>query len=208
MYIDGFNLYHAVDDLGEPHLKWADYWKLGEIIIPSQTEQLVKVCYCTAYYPDDQKKWRHQQFVNAMKIKGVDVQLGHYVHEDASCRSCGSSWKKPTEKAGDINVAIHLLSDAFLDKVDHIYLITQDSDQSATAKLFKEKFPEKKFTTVAPPNRKPSSHIAKYADAKIKLTLEHIEKCVMPEILIGKPPARRPKEYSPPSGWVHPDKRP
>ncbi|MFO1241201.1 MAG: hypothetical protein U1E64_12690 [Sphingomonadaceae bacterium] len=25
VYIDGFNLYHAIDDLGQPHLKWLTY---------------------------------------------------------------------------------------------------------------------------------------------------------------------------------------
>ncbi|WP_300039544.1 NYN domain-containing protein [uncultured Roseobacter sp.] len=208
LYIDGFNLYHAIDDLNQAHLKWADYWKLGEIIIPSKSETLVKVCYCTAYYPDERKKWRHQQFVQALKIKGVDVQLGHYVYEDVDCRECDHAWKKPTEKAGDINVAIHLLHDAFMDEVDHVYLVSQDSDQSATAKMFRAKFPNKKFTTVAPPDRNFSVHIGDHASAKLKLTPEHIERCVMPEILVGPPAARRPREYTPPEGWVHPDERP
>ncbi|MFN3662808.1 NYN domain-containing protein [Yoonia sp.] len=207
MYIDGFNLYHAIDDLGENFLKWTDYWRLGETIIPSKSETLVKVCYCTAYYPDEKKKWRHQTFLNALKIKGVDVQLGHYVHEDASCRNCDNKWQKPTEKAGDINVAIHLLKDAFTDEVDHFYLLSQDSDQSATVKLFSQQFPKKKLTTVSPPGRNFSSHIMKHADSKIKLTRDHIERCVLPEILIGPPPVRRPREYAPPDGWIHPDLR-
>jgi hypothetical protein len=144
----------------------------------------------------------------ALNLTGVDVQVGHYVYEDASCRACDSTWKKPTEKAGDINVAIHLLKDAFLDEVDHANLISQDSGQSATAKMFAEMFPDKKLTTVAPPERNFSVHIGKHADTKLKLTRHHIERCVMPEILIGPPAARRPREYAPPADWVHPDNRP
>jgi hypothetical protein len=28
-YIDGFNFYHALDDLAKPHLKWVDLWALS-----------------------------------------------------------------------------------------------------------------------------------------------------------------------------------
>ncbi len=28
-YIDGLNLYHAIDDLNRPHLKWVDLWALS-----------------------------------------------------------------------------------------------------------------------------------------------------------------------------------
>jgi len=30
VYIDGFNLYHALDDLRENHLKWVDLWALSQ----------------------------------------------------------------------------------------------------------------------------------------------------------------------------------
>ena len=29
-YVDGFNLYHAIDDLRKPHLKWVNLWALAE----------------------------------------------------------------------------------------------------------------------------------------------------------------------------------
>lgn len=66
LYIDGFNLYHAIDDLKEPFLKWVNYWKIGETIIPSKSQRLVAVTYCTAFYPGDSgKKWRHEQVIGA-----------------------------------------------------------------------------------------------------------------------------------------------
>lgn len=212
LYIDGFNLYHAIDDLAQPHLKWLNYWKLGEIIIPKQTEELVRVTYCTAYYPGDpKKKWRHEQVIGAQKVFGVDVVLGHYVREDMDCRACGNQWQKPTEKEGDINVAIHLLRDGFLDHYDHAYLLTADSDQAATARMFNEQFPNKRLTSVVPPRRQPSVHITNYTDKrKIALNDLHLERCVMPQVVFkpGVANTRRPNEYAPPNGWVHPDQRP
>ena len=212
LYIDGFNLYHAIDDLKKPYLKWLNYWKLGEILIPSRSQELVRVVYCTAFYPgSQQKKWRHEQVIGAQRVHGVVVEAGHYVHEDMDCRACGASWKKPTEKEGDINVAIHLIRDAFTNEFDHAYLLTADSDQAATARMFRSQFPEKMLTTVAPPGREPSVHILKYANAgKISINETHLERSVMPQVVFkpGVANCRRPHEYAPPAEWVHPDNRP
>lgn len=77
--MDGFNLYHAIDDLRENHLKWADLWKLGEEIIPSSSQTLVMVEFCTAYFPGDHsKRIRHEAYKNALEIRGVNCHWGHY----------------------------------------------------------------------------------------------------------------------------------
>jgi hypothetical protein len=57
LYVDGFNLYHAIDDLQLDYLKWLNLWKLGELLIPSMSETLAKVVYCTAICSDDPKRW-------------------------------------------------------------------------------------------------------------------------------------------------------
>jgi hypothetical protein len=41
-YIDGFNLYHAIDDLDKPHLKWLDVCALAKSLC-RVGEDLVKV---------------------------------------------------------------------------------------------------------------------------------------------------------------------
>ena len=210
-YIDGFNLYHAVADLNENFLKWCNFWKLAETVIPSQTETLVKVVFCTAYYPGDtDKRWRHGEFNKALENCGVTVVHGHYVHEPKECRDCGATWRKPTEKETDINVALSLYQDAVADVFDTAYLLTADSDQAATAKFFRSAFPNKSLVTVSPPGRNFSVHITPYANGgKIALNKEHLEKAVLPPIVMGSgPAARRPREYDPPTWWVHPDQRP
>jgi uncharacterized LabA/DUF88 family protein len=212
LYIDGFNLYHAIADLDVPLIKWASYWHLGESIIKRRSETLVKVVYCTAHTKNQDKKWRHQQFVKAQEIHGVEVALGHFAGDRRKCNECNNEWWHPTEKAGDINVAIHLMRDGFLDQVDHAYLLTADSDQAATAKMFASQFPNKKLTSVSPPGREPSTHILSHCEQrKIKLNRDHFERCVMPEIVMKegvKGNARRPREYAPYEGWVHPNNRP
>lgn len=208
-YVDGFNLYHAIADLNEPFLKWCNLWKLAETVVPSKSEEIVKVTFCTAYYPgDERKKWRHQQYIQALTNVNVSVVMGHYVREDWKCRDCGFDWQKPTEKETDINLALSLYEDAVNDVYDKAYLVTADSDQAATANFFKKAFPKKSLVTVSPPGRKFSSHISNIADERLALNKDHLDTSVFPTIVLGERAARRPNEYEPPAWWVHPDKRP
>ena len=50
VYVDGFNLYHAIDDLNQDHLKWVNLWALSEKLIAQDgREQLVVVKYFSAF---------------------------------------------------------------------------------------------------------------------------------------------------------------
>jgi len=210
-FIDGFNLYHAIDELGQAHLKWVSYWKIGNLLIPKGTEELVAVTWCTARHPSNSSKAdRHDALVRAQKLEGVTVHKGHFVDERRDCRACSSSWMHPSEKEGDINVAIHLLRDAFHDLYDHAYLVTADSDQVATIRMFLKEFPGKSLTVVVPPGRKRSEHLHSLAKKTIQMNDGHLDKSVMRQIVggAGSGYARRPTNYDPPPGWVHPDDRP
>lgn len=48
VYVDGFNLYHAIDDLKRPHLKWLDLRALAESLL-RKDETLKSVKYFSAY---------------------------------------------------------------------------------------------------------------------------------------------------------------
>ena len=209
-FIDGFNLYHAISDLGANHLKWNSLWHLAEGLLQSRSQQLEKVVFCTAFYPDDVgKRARHERYIKAQKNFGVSVVLGHYVREDMSCRSCGHVWKKPTEKETDINLALCLIDDAHMNAFDHAYLVTNDSDQAATVKLFAQRFASKKLTIVCPPGRRHSKHLLDLSSRSLTLTQEHLEKAVMGHMIHAVDGLIvRPNEYAPPSDWIHPNNRP
>lgn len=209
IYVDGFNLYHAIRGTGRPYLKWCNLRRLGEIIIPSRDEKIVRTVFCTAYYPgDNQKRIRHERYNQALKNVGVEIVNGHYVHADFDCPECKFSESRPSEKETDINIALQMFNDARLDVYDHAYLITADSDQAATFRMIRELFPEKIITTVAPPGRNFSKSVLNYSSHKIKLNEAHLEKAVFPKLVPGKKAALRPFEYDPPADWVHPDDRP
>ena len=103
LYVDGFNLYHAIDDLGQNHLKWLNMWALGELIIPSKSQTLVKVTWCTAIRTDDVPKMlRHREYIRALEGTGVTCLQGHFARETRDCRACGVQWHAPVEKQGDV----------------------------------------------------------------------------------------------------------
>ena len=204
VYIDGFNLYHSIDDLGQNHLKWLNLWALGERLIPSRTQTLVKVVWCTAIRKDDVSKMlRHRNYIRALKGTGVTCLEGHFAREDRDCWKCGGSWQAPVEKQGDVNLAISMIDDAYRDVFDHSYLITADSDQAATVKLFVERFPNKTITSVSPPGRSHCKEILDQTDLKIAINQSHLEHCLFPRALIveGKVIAMRDASYDPPKGW-------
>jgi len=44
-FIDGFNLYHAINNLNQSHLKWLNLHSLSKTFIKSKSEILSKVFY-------------------------------------------------------------------------------------------------------------------------------------------------------------------
>jgi len=212
IYVDGFNLYHAIRDLGQSHLKWVNLWQLGQIIIPQQSQRLVGAVLCTAVpVGRSDKGQRHHWFIDAQRAYGVEVVRGHFIGEPLECRACRETRVKDTEKEGDINVALHIMRDAVLDKADHFYLLSADSDQAATVRMFRTMFPAKVITAVVPPGREPSTHLAQTVNGgTIQLSELHLERSVMPQVVLveGHTAVRRPHQYTPPEGWVHPDNRP
>lgn len=202
MYVDGFNLYYPIEEMGPGwcHLKWANLWRLGELIAEPHGATIMKVVFCTAvpaHYPD--KRDRHNTFNNAQRACGVTIIPGHHMHD-------GTKWN---EKQTDINVALSLILDAQDDLFDIGILLSADSDQGATARFFRERFPCKKLLSVAPPNRPVSDKVKPYADQHFTMSRALMERAVMPELVEGKHGViRRPDNYAPPAGWMHPDDRP
>lgn len=203
VYVDGFNLYHAIHDLGEPFLKWNCIWNLGEIFAHKGGYDLVRVTFCTAFptHKDHGTKDRFRAYTNALKARGVNVIEGHYLEE----RTTGQ-WK---EKQSDVNLALSCISDAYNGVFDAAYLVTADSDQAATARVFRDEFPEKRLIPVAPPKKPIPKKTQSFSERGFVISKDMIEACVMSGFVPGKSGGliRRPAEYDPPDWWVHPDAR-
>jgi hypothetical protein len=84
--VDGFNFYHSLEEVGAFHkYKWIDYSKLAKLFV-TKKDEIVDVFYFTAYHPIRQDKVnRHKIFIDALKMKGVNVIFGKFKMRDKEC---------------------------------------------------------------------------------------------------------------------------
>jgi hypothetical protein len=201
-FVDGFNLYHAIDELKKPHLKWFDLRKACEHLIDKSHEKIIRIVWCSAEPKDSGKRARHRAFQKALEVCNVEIKLGHFIETDEECRSCKAVYKKPNEKEGDVNLAIHAAVGAAMNEFDVGYLLTADSDQVATLKLIKQLSPNIRMHIVSPPGREHSYHLLQCVEPRMgrAMTERHIEASVLPKEVLknGKLHVSRPDSYAKP----------
>ncbi len=218
-YIDGFNLYHAIDDLKQNHLKWVDLQKMISFFVDEHTQQLVKVHYFSAF-----ATWlpescgRHRQYIKALEARGVDVNMSTFFKK---WRKCKHKWDaggaagqgdftvkflSHEEKQTDVKLALQLLNHARLEgSCDRIILVTGDSDIAPAVKMVRGYFPDKQFVLLAPPDRRHSQSLIEAAGPTKhlkKIKLSHLKRSLLPAEVkdaTGEVVAIRPLEYAPPS---------
>ena len=202
-YVDGFNLYHSVVDIGINHYKWLDLWKLSEIYAPKPNFTLTAVYYFSAlahWLPGPCS--RHQIYIEALKATGVTPILGNFKEKDRSCNRCGKTWKSHEEKETDVNLAIHLLSGAYDNTYDTAFVISGDSDLSQAIKLVLDKFPHKQIKVIIPPGLQLTSQIRTSVGGinNCRQMKEiHLERSLLPATInTGTAVINRPHDYDPP----------
>lgn len=215
LYVDGFNLYYGIESMNRPHLKWLDLNALGAFLSKQYGHEFAGTVFCTALNdkhrtsnPD--RLNRHRTYIRALEHHGVEVVKGHFIEVPRDCHNCNHAWTESNEKETDINLSISVIRDCYdaTKTIDHIYLLTADSDQAATAKFVRTQFPNKKIKSIVPPNKELSRNIYSYADGKYLLTENDLEKCLFPVSIISAGGIiRRPTQYDPPAGWVAPSLR-
>jgi uncharacterized LabA/DUF88 family protein len=155
-YIDGFNLYHAIDDLGPRfnYLKWLNLWSLSSAFVKTSTEQLRSVYYFSALaYWLKEPKERHKAFIEAVKYFGVTPVIGHFKKKPGYCKKCGAEWTAHEEKQSDVNLAAYLIHHSHTDQFDKALIMTADSDLCPAIQLILDSHHEKEITILVPPNR-------------------------------------------------------
>lgn len=177
-YVDGFNLYHAIDNLKRPALKWLDLWALASSIARTG-ETVIEVNYFSAYAtwrPDAYK--RHIEYVKALEHAGVKCIMGHFKSKTRTCLSCGATWTQHEEKETDVHIAARIVVDACEDRYDRAILITADSDLVPALDIVKARFPKKQLFVVAPPGRMTAARGLK---PRLELTTGRLAKCPLPQ---------------------------
>ena len=197
-YVDGFNLYHAVDALGEPYLKWVNLWALMNSFL-REGQTLLAVNYYSAY-----ATWlpvpyaRHRQYTSALIAAGVDVHISRFKTIMRDCRRCGAQWKSREEKETDVRMSVDIVADTLVDRCDLSIVVTADSDMKPAISRVRN-VPGKKLLMLSPPGRFRRS---RDLQPNREIERERIARCLFPREVIsnGQTVATRPPEYSPPPG--------
>ncbi len=199
VYVDGFNLYHAIDKLKKPHLKWVDLIALSKHML-WDNEQLVEVKYFSAYATWKPAQYaRHRQYVAALEHVGVRVSMAKFKKKDRECKSCSATWIGHEEKETDVKLSIALVADAYEDKFDRAIIVSADSDLVPPILMVRNKFSHKKVFVVAPPGRMSTG---RDLQPSFEITKGRLAKALLPETATATDGATvftRPREYTPPS---------
>lgn len=150
VYIDGYNLYYGC--LRKTPYKWLNIHALCSALMPGNDIRAVR--YFTAQVSgtphDPDQPTRQQTYFRALRtVPQVTIHLGHFLtHEvpmpDAADWQAGRYTPrrviKTEEKGSDVNIATHLLVDAFDDAFDVAVIISNDSDLKEPISVVRRRF--------------------------------------------------------------------
>ena len=153
VYVDGFNLYYL--GLKRTPFKWLNLLELARLHCPQFDIQAVK--YFSApvkphpNYPASQAHIKQQTYFRALgTVAGVEIILGTYLRSETRMPLLPLTTpptmvrvEKSEEKGSDVNVATHLLCDAFDNTYDVAVLISNDSDLLLPVQTVRAKFGKK-----------------------------------------------------------------
>ncbi|MDB6179674.1 NYN domain-containing protein [Paracoccus sp. Z330] len=195
VYIDGFNLYHALDDLGENHLKWLDLWAVSATLV-RKNEVVTAVKYFSAYATWMQPSYRrHQRYVAALQSRGVEFIEGRFKEKPMQCKSCGVRYNAHEEKETDVNIGVHLMADGLQNRFDRALVISADTDLNEAVRLTRAEATGKQIDIVAPPKRK-----GRNSTALFEMTVGRVRSSLLPaELEVDGKTITRPTEYDPPA---------
>lgn len=211
VYIDWFNLYHAVHNLKKPKYKWLNLRKLVWNYIDSSTHYIKTVHYFSAlasWNPSKQQK--HKKYIEALKENKVTIRMWEFRQVDKTFYKKYMSvvkvmfntakiwslykllwnsilpdcltYKTHEEKKTDVTMALQILEDAFLDRFDEAIIISWDSDIVPAIVSVRKLNLWKKFISVIPIRGK-GKYIKSFCDKHKFMTEAHIQQSLLPQVI-------------------------
>jgi len=157
IYVDGFNLYYGC--LKNTKYRWLNLEELFRNILQDD-HKIEKIHYFTAKLKssshDSTAPDRQKAYLNALRtLPAVKIHYGHFaIHQKSMPKAEPPHERveviKTEEKGSDVNLSVHLLNDAWLDRYDCAIVVTNDSDMTEALKLVKQEFPQKSIGLISP----------------------------------------------------------
>lgn len=198
-YVDGFNLYFGLKNSGYRRYYWLDVWQLAHNLLEAG-QTLAATHYFSARIRDNglnaEDRKRQNLYLEALALRNVQCQFGHYLKKQGRCRTCRATWPQYEEKKTDVNIAMQLLEDAFDDRFDTALLISGDSDLTTPVNRIRQRFPGKRVIVAFPPGRQ-SADLRSCATGYLSIGEDKLRASQLPEE-IAKPDGyvlRRPRQW-------------
>ncbi len=161
VYVDGFNLYYgAVKDT--PY-RWLDIASMCQLLLPR--DEINQIKYFTALVSprphDPGQPTRQQTYLRALRtIPSLSIILGSFLSHEimmplAPPATGYARVIKTEEKGSDVNLATHLLMDAYNDDYEIAVIVSNDSDLCTPIRVVTDRF--KKPVGVLNPQKHPST---------------------------------------------------
>jgi len=150
VYVDGFNLYYGALK-GTPY-KWLDLKALFTNVLQPHN-QIEKIKYYTARVsarPDNpDAPTRQDHYLQALQahIPELEIIKGHFIQKPVRMRlvkklpsrlSMYVNVLKSEEKGSDVNLAVHLLNDAWNNCYDCAVVVSNDGDLAEAMRLVRK----------------------------------------------------------------------
>jgi uncharacterized LabA/DUF88 family protein len=191
--VDGFNVYHALDQRsrhgGYPYkeFKWINYWRLSQCFVP-QKDVMDQVRWFTAESPlpgreGDLRRGRHRRLQRANEAQGVQVVDGYFRPVTRSRKLIVPpgfiKYETHEEKRTDVAIAVALVSLAHQKAYDKAVLITADSDMIPAVEEAKAVHPGGEIVNVVPIERRARA-LYNCVDQQIRMRTKHLRASRLP----------------------------
>ena len=173
VYVDGFNLFYRA--LKGTSWKWLDLHLLFRTVLGSHHD-IRTIKYFTARVSaapaDPSKPQRQDVYLRGLQHFRPHVQVfygGFLTHKVWAplVRPIGPRQKveifRTQEKGSDVNLAVHLLNDGWLDAYDCAAVVTNDSDIAEALRLVRQHH-GKRIGLITPGKGRPSRQLMAHAD--------------------------------------------
>ena len=194
IYIDGFNLYYRIK---QTPYKWLNLKKLSQSYLDLKKHQIVKIKYFTAKVKrkkfDSSNVIRQNIYLRAIQsIPELEVILGQFKERQVKGILCDlndrdllkkdsvrvSKWE---EKESDVNIASHIIADAYEKEYECLVLMSNDTDLKTSLKLVKKRL--NKQVGIISPRRNIHIELIKICDFRKAITNRVLGQCQFPEIM-------------------------
>ena len=194
IYVDGFNLYYGA--LKGTPWKWLDLPALFTEVLRSHHD-ILRVKYFTARVSgtpvDLSKPQRQDAYLRALRHHRpqVEVYFGHFMSHPVRAplaRPVGSQRTveviRTEEKGSDVNLAVHLLNDAWLDVYDCAVVVSNDSDIAEAMRLVR-RHSAKRIGLITPGTGRTSRQLMAHADFSRHIRPNALRRSQLPNPIPG-----------------------